>query len=248
MAIATTVSQERVRNGTQTVATQQTEATAPPLENGDRLTRAEFERRYQQYPQLKKAELIESEVYVGSPVHVQSHADPHFDLISWLGFYRAATPGVRGSDNATLRIDLENEPQPDILLRLDRHYGGRTYISEDDYLEGSPELIVEVAASSASYDLNKKKRIYARNGVQEYLVAQAYERRIDWFALHDSGYISRQPDDNGVIRSAVFPGLWLAAEAVWPGDLAQMLAVLQQGMASPEYAAFVEQLQQRSAS
>lgn len=245
MAIATTVSQEQTQNGAQTVENGQPKATVLPLENGDRLTRVEFERRYHQHPQLKKAELIESEVYVGSPVRVQSHADPHFDLIGWLAIYRSATPGVRGSDNATLRIDLENEPQPDILLRLDPRYGGRTYVTTDDYLEGSPELIVEIAASSASYDLNKKKRIYARNGVREYLVAQAYERRIDWFALRDSGYVALEPDSNSVIRSEIFPGLWLAAAAVWPGDLAQMLVVLQQGMASPEYATFVEGLQKR---
>lgn len=84
----------------------------PPLESGDRLSRAEFERRYSNHSNIKKAELIESEVYVASPVHVKKHADPHFNLITWLGTYTAMTVGVFGSDNATLRIDLENEPQP----------------------------------------------------------------------------------------------------------------------------------------
>src|SRR5262245_42091424 len=85
----------------------------PPLENGDRLTRDEFERRYQAMPHLKKAELIEGEVYVPSPVHWQRHATPHPSLITWMGTYQASTPGVAVGDNGTVRLDATNEPQPD---------------------------------------------------------------------------------------------------------------------------------------
>lgn len=217
----------------------------PPLESGDRLARVEFERRYHLHPEIKKAELIEGEVYVASPVHVKKHGNPHFDLVAWAGVYRAATPGVIGSDNATVRLDLENEPQPDILLRLEPALGGKSYSTEDDYLEGAPEFVVEVAASSASYDMNKKKRMYARNGVREYLVAQAYEQRVDWFVLRPEGYEALPPDEQGVVRSEVFPGLWLATEAVWQGDLRKMLAVLQEGLASAEHADFVKFLEQK---
>lgn len=217
----------------------------PPLESGDRLSRVEFERRYHLHPKIKKAELIEGEVHVTSPVHVKKHAEPHFDLIGWLAVYRAATPGVRGSDNATVRLDLENEPQPDILLRLAPELGGKSYITDDDYLQGAPELIVEVAASSASYDMNKKKRIYARNGIREYIVAQAYEECVDWFVLRADGYEALQPDANGVIRSEVFPGLWLPTAAVWQGDLTKMLAVVHEGLASAEHTMYVKSLQEK---
>jgi Uma2 family endonuclease len=217
----------------------------PLLESGDLLTRVEFERRYQLHPEIKKAELIEGEVYVASPVHVKKHGDPHFDLVTWTGVYRAATPGVVGSDNAIVRLDLENEPQPDILLRLAPEVGGRAYVADDDYLEGAPELIVEVAASSASYDMNKKKRMYARNGVREYVVAQAYEQRVDWFVLRADGYEILRPDENGVVRSEVFPGLWLPSDAVWQGNLSKMLAVLQEGLTSAEHAEFVKCLEQK---
>lgn len=216
---------------------------APPLNSGDRLSRREFERRYAAHPELKKAELIEGVVYVSSPVQYDKHADPHFDIISWLGVYRAATPGVRGGDNATLRLDLENEPQPDVVLRLEPEVGGRSFVSEDGYLEGIPELIVEVAASSASYDLHDKRRAYARNGVPEYLVVQTYEKRVDWFVLHEGVYETLEPDEKGILRSEIFPGLWLHPTAFWSGDLATILAVLQEGLASPEYAAFKKQLQ-----
>src|SRR4051794_36843333 len=91
----------------------------PPLEAGDRLTRAEFERRYDATPHLKKAELIEGIVYVSPAVPFDGHSSPHFDLIGWLICYRAATPGVRGGDNGSIRLDGENMPQPYALLVLD---------------------------------------------------------------------------------------------------------------------------------
>ena len=218
----------------------------PPLNSGDRLSRAEFERRYQAHPEIKKAELIEGVVYVPSPIHAEKHADPHFSIIGWLAAYCAATPGVIGSDNASLRLDLENELQPDILLRLKPEVGGRVQVTEDDYLEGAPELIVEIAASSASYDLHDKRRAYARNGVPEYLVVQTYEKKVDWFILREGVYESLEPDETGILRSEIFPGLWLPPAALWSGDLAAMLAVLQEGLASSEHTAFVEQLKAKS--
>lgn len=214
----------------------------PPLNSGDHLSRAEFERRYSAHPEIKKAELIEGVVYVSSPIRYEKHADPHFDIITWLGTYRAATPGVKGGDNATLRLDLENEPQPDAMLRLEPEVGGQSYVSEDDYLEGIPELIVEISASSASYDLYEKRRAYARNSVPEYLVIQTYEKRVDWFVLREGGYESLEPDENGLLRSEIFPGLWLQPAALWSADVATLLAALQEGLATPEHATFVEQL------
>src|SRR5690348_14823230 len=119
----------------------------PPLENGDRLTRAEFERRYAAMPHVKKAELIEGVVYMPSPVS-ERHSAPHFDLIGWLSLYRIATPGVAGGDNGTLRLDVDNEPQPDVFLRIQAECGGQCRIGDEGYIEGAPELVAEVAMSS----------------------------------------------------------------------------------------------------
>ena len=215
---------------------------APPFQAGDRLSRAEFERRYQAHPEIKKAELIEGVVYMPSPIRHRQHGQPHYRIITWLGVYVAATPGIDASDNVTVRLDLENEVQPDALLRLEEAVGGQSKVTVDDYLEGPPELIVEIVASSASYDLHDKRRVYARNGVQEYLVVQMYEQRLDWLALQEGVYQPLPADDNGVLRSEVFPGLWLQPAAFWSGDLATMLAVLQEGLASSEHTAFVEQI------
>jgi Uma2 family endonuclease len=151
----------------------------PPLEAGDHLTRREFEQRYEAMPEVKKAELIEGVVYIPSPVRAKSHGEPHSHIMTWLGVYRAMTPGVQLLDNATIRLDLDNEPQPDATLRIESMVGGRSLLSEDDYLEGAPELIAEVAASGASYDLHEKLRAYRRNGVQEYVVWRVYYKQVD---------------------------------------------------------------------
>ena len=130
----------------------------PALVNGDRLTRREFERRYEAMPHVKKAELIEGTVYMPSLVHANSHGRPHSIIMGWLLTYDAATPGVNSYDNTTVRLDLDNEPQPDALLRIDEDGNGQSRISDDDYVEGPPELIVEIAHSSAAYDLHDKKQ------------------------------------------------------------------------------------------
>ena len=176
------------------------ETPVPPLNNGDRLTRAEFERIYAVHPEIKKAELIEGVVYTPSPARFREHGEPLFDTIGWLSIYKVATPGVTGGDNATLRLDFENEPQPDVLLRLPPELGGNSRIGEDGYLEGAPELILEVSASSASYDLNQKRRAYARNGVPEYVVYLAYEQRVIWHVLRTGVYEEQQPDEDGVLK------------------------------------------------
>jgi len=213
-----------------------------PLEPGDRLTRAEFERRYNAMPEVKKAELIEGVVYMPSPVRYKSHGRPHSNMHGWLFNYSVATPGVELADNATLRLDADNDPQPDLILRIDEAHGGKSFISEDDYLEGSPELIVEIASSSASYDLHEKFKVYRRNGVQEYLVWRVHDQQIDWFSLQEGKYVRLAPDDQGIIESQVFPGLRLNVSALLGGDLAKVLDDLQQGIGSTAHKAFVQNL------
>jgi Uma2 family endonuclease len=217
----------------------------PCLESGDRLTRAEFERRYTATPHLKKAELIEGVVYVASPLRYRRHGRPHSLIMGWLAIYDAATPGVELADNATVRLDFDNEPQPDALLRIDSAYGGQSSISEDDYVEGAPELIVEIAASSASYDLHDKLKVYRRNGVLEYIVWQIAEQQVSWFSLQEGEYQPLLADDGGVIRSEIFPGLDLDVRALLTDNLALVLAVVQQGVATKAHQGFVQGLAQK---
>ena len=216
-----------------------------PLESGDRLTREEFERRYEAMPQLKKAELIEGVVYVASPLRYEKHGKPHTYIIGWLIAYCAVTPGVEPADNTTVRLDLDNEPQPDALLRIEEACGGQSRISEDDYVEGAPELIIEIASSSASYDLHDKKKAYRRNGVQEYIVWQVAEEKVSWFSLQSGEYITLEPDQAGIICSRIFPGLNLQVTSLLRGELAQVLAEVQAGVSTQVHQMFVEQLQEK---
>ncbi|PSP05061.1 MAG: Uma2 family endonuclease [Cyanobacteria bacterium SW_7_48_12] len=192
-------------------------------------------------PHLKKAELIEGVVYVPSPLRFEPHAEPHGDLITWLGTYKVMTPGARLGDNSTVRLDLDNEPQPDAVLLIDEAAGGQSRLGEDGYVEGAPELVVEVAASSTANDLYDKKTAYRRNGIREYIVWQVLDQKLDWFALKEGNYNSLEPDQSGIIRSEVFPGLWLAVSALLDGNMATVLAVVQEGLNSPEHSAFVKQ-------
>ena len=209
----------------------------PVLQNGDRLTGPEFERRYAAMPDVKKAELVEGVVYMASPVRT-SHAEPEHALHAWLAFYQLATPGLGALGNCTVRLDLDNRPQPDLLLRLPEHAGGLSRIAADGFLEGPPELVVEVAASSVSYDLHQKLNAYRRSGVPEYLVHRVEDGEVDWFLLTNGRYERQPPGADGILQSRLFPGLWLDVAALRAIDLAGLRAAVERGTAAPAHAAF----------
>jgi Uma2 family endonuclease len=224
------------------IGTQPRQKRLPPLQNGDHLTRAEFERRYTAQPELKKAELIEGVVHMPSPVSIR-HANIHANIMTWLGSYRAYTPGIYLADNVTIRLDLENEVQPDAVLYIAPEKGGQVRI-EDKFLSGAPELVVEVAASSAAYDLHEKLRVYRRNGVQEYLVLLAHEQETRWLQLIEAEYRPLTPGAAGALHSQAFHGLRFQPDQFWADDLAGLLQVLQTGLDSPEHKAFVTKLRE----
>ena len=158
-----------------------------PLENGDHLTRAEFERRWANMPDLKKAELIDGKVFMSPPVSASQHGIPHARLMAWVGAYWAATPGITVADNSTLRMEGENDAQPDAMLFVLPEHGGRARLDDEGYVRGVPEFVVEVASSSASFDLHIKFELYRRRGVPEYVVWRVKEGAIDWFARAQAG-------------------------------------------------------------
>lgn len=213
-----------------------------PLEPGDRLDAAEFERRYDATPNLKKAELVEGVVYMPSPVRLDRHAEPHIHMRAWIGCYQAATTHVRVADNATIRLDEFNMPQPDGLLMIESAHGGQATLGIDGYVVGAPEWIGEVSSSTASFDLHTKLDVYRRFNVSEYFVWRVLDRAVDWFAFAGGAQRRLAADPEGVIRSEVFPGLWLNAAALLDGNLSAVLATLNVGLASAEHAAFVKHL------
>ena len=198
------------------------EAAVPPLEAGDLLTREEFYRRWELHPEIKKAERIGGRVFLQMTVH-RKHGKPHACVATWLGAYEAHRDDVEALLETTVRLGDE-DLQPDALVR---YLDGKSRVGEDDCIEGPPELVVEVSASSVSYDLNLKKELYRRSGVAEYVVWQVFENRIDWWRLDGDAYVSIEPGSSGVIESGQFPGLKLDREALLTGDMAKVLNALE---------------------
>jgi Uma2 family endonuclease len=162
--------------------------------------------------------------------------------MGWLYVYKVGTPGVHSGDNATVRLGTEDEPQPDALLRIASDRGGQAKVDAEGYVRGAPELAVEIASSSASYDLHVKRDVYGEHGVREYVVWRVGDRVIDWFVLRGDQYQPLAVQADGIFRSEVFPGLWLDPMALVSGDGVRVLEVLRLGLASPEHAAFVKRL------
>ena len=212
------------------------------LDNGDRMTQAEFHRRYLAYPEDVKFELVEGVVYMASPLR-RDHGKYHVQLGILLELYESETPGVEVLDNVTTILGEESEPQPDLALRVLSAYGGRSRETDDDYIEGPPELIAEVAYSTRSIDMHQKRRDYERAGVREYLVLCVEEAALHWFRFKPR--VELVADKRAVYRSRVFPGLWLDSAAIFARDRAQAVKTLRDGLASPEHAAFVRKLQAR---
>jgi Uma2 family endonuclease len=216
----------------------------PPLENGDHLDQPTFHQRYLAMPPRFRAELVEGVVFVPSPLKMP-HGEHHALVVTWLTNYRLATPGTRSSDNPTVILGEESEPQPDAVLMIDPTRGGQSQIDEDEYIAGPPELIVEVASSSEAYDMHEKLRDYERAGVMEYVVVLLREGAVRWFVLDGGKYRDLPVSEDGLYRSRTFPGLWLDANALLKLEGLRVMEVLQQGLAEPSHAGFVEELARR---
>lgn len=221
--------------------------TIPPLENGAHLSAHEFMCRYEAMPEVKKAELINGIVYMGSPVRITQHGEPDGLMQGWLFTYAAATPGAKHASNSTARLGPDDVPQPDGLLRLLPECGGQARVDAEGYMQGAPELAVEIAASSASIDVREKLASYRRAGIREYLVWRTEDEAVDWWVLEEDEYRPLALDDEGRLRSTIFPGLWLDVAAVLTSDSAQVLAALNEGLRTAEHAEFARESERRIA-
>ena len=211
------------------------------LHNGDRMTQEEFHRVYEKMPEHIKAELIGGIVYVASPLGLpHGRTDPA--LISVMFMYCGRTPGVEVCSNTTVKLGRKSEPQPDTFLRVLPEYGGQSRTTDDEYVEGAPELVAEVAHSSRSIDLGAKRTDYARNGVREYIVLSVVDQKVFWFDLPQDRELPI-PED-GILRSLTFPGLWIDVQGLLSRDATRLMTTLEKGLASPEHAAFVSKLEE----
>jgi len=215
----------------------------PQLEAGDRLDQPTFHARYEAMPAGTRAELIGGIVHMPSPLK-RPHGRGHTRIMHWLSEFETATPGVEAYDNTTNILGEQSEPQPDACLIIAPSKGGQTRI-QDDYIVGAPELIVEVASSTESIDLHAKRTDYEFAGVREYVVVALRQALVIWHVLRGGQFTELPAGPDGILRSDVFPGLWLDPAALLRLDNARLLEVLRQGLASPEHTAFAALLASR---
>src|SRR5258708_15686946 len=210
---------------------------AQPLITGIRLSREEFLRRWESLPELKKAELIEGIVFVPSPVG-RRHSFFDSKLNAWLFLYSAHTPRTEVGSNATCDL-MGSMPQPDAFLLI---VGANP---QKKFVDVAPELVVEICETSTDYDYGPKLDLYRRAGVKEYITVDTMHGWLVWRILVDRDYQHLAADDEGVLRSPTFPGLWLDPEHVWLADSIPMIELLPPGIAAPEHAAFVASLREK---
>ena len=216
--------------------------TKPQLLPGMHLDCDEFLERWVALPNLKYAELINGVVYMPSPLS-RDHGVPDNMIATWIGMYCWNTPGTEAGSNLTYLFSAKNVPQPDQSLRILPAHGGRTK-DQGNLNAGPPELAIEVSVSSLNFDLGDKLTMYELEKVQEYLIVDVKNQQIHWHQLVDNKYQRLEPDDAGVLKSIVFPGLWLNGQALFDHDTSLLQSVLQQGLHSPEHTEFIERLQQ----
>ncbi len=216
-----------------------------PLEQGERTDQRTFHARYEAMPPETRAELIGGRVYImASPVHPR-HGKPHIKIGTWLEIYSSRTPGAEALTDTTAILADDSEPQPDAAIRI--VVGGQTAVGADDWIVGCPELVCEIAASTASYDLHEKLADYERYGAVEYVAVLVRTAELRWHRRGADGRLAAvAPDADGLYRSVAFPGLWLDPAALLAGDTRRLLDVLAAGLASPEHAAFAAELAART--
>ena len=194
---------------------------APALENGAVMTREEFHSLYAECEGYERVELIEGVVFMPSPVRFESHDRQASLLRGWLFTYSNLHDGLECGNEATLILG-NSEVQPDAFLL----WSGAVPIDEEGYLRGAPQLVAEVAASTASRDLHSKLTLYERNGVREYIVWRTLDGAIDWFVLRGGSFELKAPDERGRIESDQFSGLVMDVPAMLAMDRKAVLAAL----------------------
>lgn len=210
----------------------------PPLENGAHLDQKTFHARYEAMPPDTNAELIGGIVYVASHVRC-THGQQSGKVCAWLVNHESETPGVEALAHTTVILSDSSELQPDVTLLISPEYGGQTGV-ENDYIVGAPELVVEVASATESYNLHLKLKDYERAGVREYVVVVLWPQRVLWFVNRGGRFETVDAGADQLYRSETFPGLWLDPAALLRLDSKALRAALELGLATPEHQEFVQ--------
>jgi Uma2 family endonuclease len=168
------------------------------------------------------------------------HGEHHAHLIHLLLSYSLRTPGTGVADNVTVILGEEDEVQPDVVLRVVQEKRGRSQLTREKFVQGPPELVAEIAGSSRAIDLHLKKNRYAQAGITEYVVVCLEPRQLYWFDLQKQSRLP--PSADGIIKSNIFPGLWIHAQGLLRLDNRSTTKALERGLQSPQHHDFVSEI------
>lgn len=155
-----------------------------------------------------RVELIEGEI-----VAMAAIKGPHMLGINRLNYTLVDIPGRTWLVSVQNPVHLfgDTEPQPDIALL--RQEAERASVPEaaDVY------LIIEVSDTTLSYDIGRKRRLYARAGIPEYWIMDINGRRIlRHTGLSRGDYQAVDPFVPGdTIDSLVLPAIRLSVAALF---------------------------------
>jgi Uma2 family endonuclease len=150
----------------------------------------------------RHVELIDGEI-----IDMAAIGSPHAAVTNRLvrGFARAAAEGFTlMSVQSPLRLDVYNEPQPDLMLLRSR---------DDDYRASHPSaadvlLLVEVSETSLAYDRGIKLALYAKFEVPEVWIIDLPGSAVEIYREpKDGAYVLRERLTDGLLAPALVPGV-----------------------------------------
>ena len=182
-----------------------------------------------------------------SPVSQRRHGDRTQASIGWLFHYRARTPGASSGDNSTVRLDLNNSPSPTRAFHQPA-YGGQVKLDEEGYIVGAPDSLPRSPPALPATTFTISSGLTSATvSASTSSGASSIVRSIGSFCVTAASRNSHLEED-GTLRSTVFPGLWLDPSASLDEDFDRLLDVLRSGLDSAEHAEFVGRLQDTPAN
>ncbi len=187
-----------------------------------------FEKFYDRAEQSKKYDLIDGKVIRDAPV-----IDKHGRVVAWLmhalmNYVEQFDLGEVLTAPVTVRLSNYQGPQPDVLFVSKQ----RKHIVLEKYIDGPPDLCVEVTSpSTRKLDRGRKLVLYADHGVQEYWIIDPLGNTVDFFENLNGEWRLIPPDEKQRLRSKVLPGFWLKPEWLIGATLPPVMPALQEILA-----------------
>ncbi|MGH7450524.1 MAG: Uma2 family endonuclease [bacterium] len=165
-----------------------------------------FEKFYEIVEENVKANLLDGKIIRDSPA-IPRHGETCMWFSTVLTLYvQKFDLGKINGGTTTIRLSAYQGPEPDIFFVRKSRLG----IIGEKYLEGAPDLCIEVISkSSRKIDRGRKFVLYAEHGVKEYWIVDPLRFTIEFYENQDGEWVEIKPDEHGRLHSKVLSGFWL---------------------------------------